>query len=87
VHNSAFCPDLQQIVGESCDLTVFELKEYGMLNGGHTATVIEWVMKNTGKESKIGLEVNMTDEPYARFTYSISDREGDSTPYDYEVSL
>ena len=58
-----------------------------MLNAGHTATVITWVMKNTGKESKIGLEVNMTSEPYARFTYSISDREGNNTPYDLEVSL
>ncbi len=29
----------------------------------------------------------MTSEPYARFTYSISDREGNSTPYDLEVSL
>ncbi len=58
-----------------------------MLNAGHTATVITWVMKNTGKESRITLEVNMTSEPYARFTYSISDREGNSTPYDLEVSL
>ena len=74
-------------VEESCDLTVFQLKERGMLNGGHTATVIMWVMKNTGKESRIGLEVNMTGEPYARLTYSISDREGNSTPYDLEVSL
>jgi len=30
-------------------------------------------MKHTGKESSIGLEVNMTGEPYARFIYSISD--------------
>ena len=29
----------------------------------------------------------MTSEPYARFTYSISDRGGNSTPYDLEVSL
>jgi len=58
-----------------------------MLNAGHTATVITWVMKNTGKESSIGLEVNMTGEPYARFMYSISDSEGNSIPYDYEVSL
>lgn len=74
-------------VEASCDLTVFQLKKYGMLNGGHTTTVITWVMKNTGKESRITLEVNMIGEPYARFTYSISDREGNSTPYDYEVSL
>jgi len=74
-------------VEESCDLTVFQLKERGMLNAGHTATVITWVMKNTGKESRITLEVNMTSEPCARFMYSISDGNGNSTPYDYEVSL
>jgi hypothetical protein len=44
-------------------------------------------MKNTGKESRIALEVNMTSEPYARFMYAISDGKGNSTPYDYEVSL
>ena len=74
-------------VEASCDLTVFQLKDRGMLNAGHTSTVITWVMKNTGKESRVGLEVNMTGEPYARFTYAISDREGNSTPYDIEVSL
>jgi hypothetical protein len=74
-------------VEESCDLTVFQLKERGMLKGGYTSTVITWVRRNTGKESRIGLEVNMTDEPYARLTYLISDREGNSTPYDLEVSL
>ena len=74
-------------VEESCDLTIFQLKERGMLNTGHTATVITWVMKNTGQESSIALEVNMTSEPYARFMYSISDGKGNSTPYNFEVSL
>ena len=74
-------------VEESCDLTVFQLNKYGMLEGGHTATVITWVMKNTGKESSIGLEVNMAGESYARFTYSLSDREGNVTPYDSKVDL
>ncbi len=74
-------------VEESCDITVFQLRGYGMLNGGHTTTVITWVKKRTGKESRIGLEVNMTGEPYARFTYSLSDREGNVTPYDSKVDL
>ena len=29
----------------------------------------------------------MIGEPYARFTYSLSDREGNRASYDYEVSL
>ncbi|MHC4538824.1 MAG: hypothetical protein ACYTEK_25110 [Planctomycetota bacterium] len=75
-------------VEEACDLTVFQLKEYGMLEGGrHTATVITWVMKRTGKESSISLEVNMTGEPYARLAYALSDREGNVTPYDSKVDL
>jgi hypothetical protein len=74
-------------VEASCDLTVFQLRKYGMLEGGHTATVITWVMKNTGKESSISLEVNMTGEPYARLAYSLSDRESNVTPCDSEVDL
>jgi len=74
-------------VEASCDLTIFQLKKGGMLEGGRTATTVTWVMKNTGKESHISLEVNITNEPYARLKYSLTDREGNSTPYDLEVSL
>jgi len=74
-------------VEESHDLTIFQLKKYRMLEGGHNATVIEWVVKNTGKESSISLEVNMTSEPYARLAYSVSDREGVVIPYDSKVDL
>ena len=74
-------------VEASCDLTVFQLKKRGMLEGGYTATTITWVTKNTGRESHISLEVNITSEPYARFKYSLTDREGNSTLYDFEVSL
>jgi hypothetical protein len=74
-------------VEASCDLTIFQLKKRGMLKGGRTATTVTWVTQNTGKESRIALEVNMISRPYARFKYSLTDREGNSTPYDFEVSL
>ena len=65
--------DKKATIEESCDLTVFQLKEYGMLEGGHTATVITWVMKKTGVESRIALEVHMMGKPYVRLAYGISD--------------
>jgi hypothetical protein len=44
-------------------------------------------MKHTGKESRILLGVDLTGKPHARFKYSITDREGNSTPYNYAVNL
>jgi hypothetical protein len=82
-----YYPGRKTTVEESCDLTIFQLKRYGMLKGGHTATVITWVSSHSGKESRIGLEVNMTGEPYARLTYSVTDGEGNATPYDSKVDL
>ena len=80
-----YYPDRKATAEESCDLTIFQLKRYGMLKGGHTTTVMTWTSSHTDKESRIGLEVNMTGEPYARLTYSIIDREGNATPYDSKV--
>ena len=75
-------------VEQSCDLTIFQLREFGMLESGrHTATVITWVQKHTGKETHVRVEVNMIGEPYARLTYSLSDREGNSTPCTSEADL
>ena len=82
-----YYPHRKATVEESCDLTIFQLKECGMLEGGHTATVIKWVRSHSGKESRIGLEVNMTGDPYAELTYSLTDREGNVTPYDSKVDL
>lgn len=74
-------------VEASCDLTVFQLKRRGMLESGRRVTAITWVTTNTGRKTGIFLEVDITGKPYARFTYSITDREGNSTPYDFEVRL
>jgi len=82
-----YYPDKKATVEESCDLTIFQLKEYGMLEGCHTLTVITWVMKNTGQESRISLEVNMTGKPYARLVYGVSEGNDNSTPYDSRVDL
>ena len=44
-------------------------------------------MSGSGKESYIELSVDTTDEPYARFLYAITNREGNESKYDYKVSL
>jgi hypothetical protein len=75
-------------VEESCDLTIFQLRKWGMLQAGlHTATVITWVMKNTGKETRVRVEVNMTGEPYVKLTYFVYDREGNTTTCASEADL
>ena len=75
-------------VEESCDLTIFQLRKWGMLEGGrHSATVVTWVAKSTGKESRVRVEVNMIVEPYVKLTYFVSDREGNANSYDSEADL
>ena len=74
-------------VEESNDLSVFSLKEWGMLKAGYNSTTITWTSDRTGKQSRIGLEVYMNDDPFVRLSYAITDRQGNSTPYENEVSL
>ncbi len=75
-------------VEESCDLTVQQLKRYGMLESGFTAIPIEWVMNQTGKRTKIVIAVELsTDDPFAIFMYTLTDRDGNKTDYKYTVSL
>jgi hypothetical protein len=82
-----YYPGRKATVEESCDLSIYRLKKWGMLKAGHTTTVVTWVSSHTGKESRIGLEVNMTGEPHAKLTYSVTDGEGNTTPYDSKVDL
>ena len=75
-------------VEASCDLTVQQLKRYGMLESGFTAIPIEWVMNQTGKRTKITIAVDIsTDDPFAIFIYTLTDRDGNKTDYKYAVSL
>jgi hypothetical protein len=71
---------------ESLDLSVYNLKRRGMLTG-HTAVEITWVSSRSGKESTISVIVDITDDPHVTLIYSLTDREGNKTDYNYEVSL
>ena len=71
---------------ESCDVTICNLRKQGMLSG-HASGTISWKSSMTGKETAVRLTIDITDEPYARFEYTVTDREGNQTDYDYKVSL
>ncbi len=58
-----------------------------MFKAGYSSTTVTWTSNRSSKQSRIGLEVHMTDEPFVRLSYTITDRQGNSTPYENEVSL
>jgi len=41
----------------------------------------------TDKKTIIGVAVDITDEPFAILAYTVTDREGKKTDYDYKVNL
>ena len=50
---------------ESCDLNIYRLKKQGMLSG-NAYMPITWESSATGKETTIGLTVDITtDHPYS----------------------
>ena len=68
---------------ESHDISIFRLRKWGMLSGYRTTT-ITWTSSQTGKQSSIGLIVDMTaEEPYAQFNYTTTNKNGDSTDHEY----
>jgi hypothetical protein len=72
---------------ESCKLAIPYLRKHGTLSGKGTGK-ISWTSSRTGKETAIGLTVDVTtNEPHARFVYAVIDKQGNKTDYDYEVSL
>ena len=54
---------------------------------GCQPTTITWTSSMTGKKTAVGVAVDITDEPYVRLVYTVTDGEGNTTDYDYEVSL
>ena len=72
---------------ESCRLTIQHLKKRGMLTGEELFGKIIWTSSMTKKTTTVLLSVDVTDEPYARFVYTITDREGNKTDYKHTVSL
>ena len=72
---------------ESCDITIFKLKKWGML-AESTNRLVEWFSKNTGKKTaSVVLVTEMTDEPFMVLIYTRTDRYGNETKHDQVVQL
>ncbi len=61
---------------ESCRLKISELRKDGMLSSGYSSGTRIWSSNRTDKKTIIGVEVDITDDPYVRLIYSVTDREG-----------
>ena len=72
---------------ESCRLKISALRKDGMLSSGYSSGTRIWSSNRTDKKTIIGVAVDITDDPYVRLVYSVTDREGKRTDYDYQVSL
>ncbi|MHC4068562.1 MAG: hypothetical protein ACYS18_07675 [Planctomycetota bacterium] len=72
---------------ESCRLEMSYLKKRGMLTGEESIEKITWTSSMTGKTTAVLVLVDVTDEPFVILSYTVTDREGNKTDYDYEVSL
>ena len=71
-------------VEEATKLSIFKLKEFGLLCGFASST-LTWTRKISGRESSIGI---LVDTEYAEVNYTITDRNtGEKRDYDYRISL
>jgi len=74
-------------VEDSTKLSIFKLKEFGLL-GGCCSSTLTWTRSLSGHKSSIGIVVDVLDEPYVKLNYTITDRDsGEKTDYDYKISL
>jgi len=72
---------------EFCRLRISDLRKDGMLSWGYSSGTRMWASNSANKGTIIGIAVDISDDPYARLIYSVTDQEGKRTDYDYQVSL
>jgi len=78
--------DAKTTVEEATQLSIFKLKEFGLLRGYCTST-LTWTRRLSGHKSSIGIVVD-TEDLYAKINYTITDRNTDEKAhYDYKISL
>jgi len=78
--------DKKTTVEEATQLSIFKLKEFGLLFGC-TSTTLTWTHSPSGHKNSIGILVD-TENLYAKVNYTITDRTtGKKTDYDYKISL
>ncbi len=79
--------DAKTTVEQATQLSIFKLREFGLLRG-YAATTLTWTRRLSGRKSSIGIIVNVMDEPYVKVNYTVTDRNtGEKTDYDYKINL
>ena len=80
--------DAKTTVEQATQLSIFKLKEFGLLVGFHVST-LTWTHKASGHKNSIGITVDVEEaEPYVKVNYTTTDRNtGEKTDYDYKISL
>ncbi len=79
--------DAKTTVEQTTQLSIFKLKEFGLLRG-YAASTLTWTRSLSGKQSSIGIVVDIGDEPYVKVNYTVTDRStGEKTYYDYRINL
>ncbi len=79
--------DAKTAVEQATQLSIFKVKEFGLLKG-YSASTLTWTHKASGKQDSIGIIVDIEDEPYVKVNYTVTDRStGEETDYDYRINL
>jgi hypothetical protein len=72
---------------EDCEvLSLSRLREWGLLSG-YAATTVMWTHGLSGRKNSVGLIVDMMENPHIKLKYTITNRDGNKTEYDYQVPL
>jgi len=76
----------KDIVENTTKLSIFRLKEFGLLCG-YAATTLTWKSNLSGHKNSIGILVD-TEKLHAKVNYTSTDRHsGEKTHYDYKINL
>jgi len=79
--------DKKDTIEDCTQLSIFKLKEFGLLKG-YSFTTLTWTRKLSGRKNSIGLVADVTGEPYIKVNYTITDRStGKKTDYEYKINL
>ncbi|MCP4257545.1 MAG: hypothetical protein GY774_08480 [Planctomycetes bacterium] len=74
-------------VEQALQLSIFKLREFGLLVG-YCSSTLNWILSCSGTKSSIGIVVDITGKPYAKVNYTITERNtGEKAKYDYKIQL
>ncbi|MBN1763692.1 MAG: hypothetical protein JW860_00395 [Sedimentisphaerales bacterium] len=77
----------KSIVEDSLKLSIFKLKEFGLLRG-YASSTLTWASSLSGSKSTVGIGVNIISDPAVKVNYSITSRHtGQKADYEYTIPL